>query len=464
MNFSEYLSSMRGKRVAVLGYGVSNRPLVRLLAESGAETAVFDKKTEAELGEHAETLKRLNVRTVLGSGYLEQLPGWRPDVIFRTPGLRPDLPPIAQAVAQGARLTSEMESFFDVCPCPIIAVTGSEGKTTTTTLIAELLRRSGKTVHIGGNIGTPLFDRAGDMTPGDIVTVELSSFQLLTMKKSAQTAIVKNVTPNHLDYHHGMEEYIDAKRNVFRYQSPEDRLILNWDNEVTRGYAEEARARVSWFSIRERVDEGVWLDGDTLVYSHAGTDTPVLRRGDIRIAGLHNVENFATAIAAVYGDVPQEVYVPFAREFGGVEHRIEFVREFRGVRYYNDSIATSPTRVIAGLHAFDQKLIVIAGGYDKKIPFDVLGPEFVQHVRALVLCGATAKKIRAAVEKAPGYDPEKLPIIDVQSFAGAVETARRLAVPGDIVTLSPACAAFDQFDNFEHRGRVYKDIVRSFED
>ena len=400
--------------------------------------------------------------TVLGADYLERLPGWEPEVVFRTPGLRPDLPPIAEAVARGARLTSEMESFFDVCPCPIIAVTGSEGKTTTTTLIAELLRRAGKTVHVGGNIGTPLFDRAGEMRPEDVAAVELSSFQLLTMRKSAQTAVVKNVTPNHLDYHKGMEVYIDAKRHVFRSQTAEDRLILNWDNAVTRGFAAEARARVSWFSVRERVEEGVWLDGDTLVYSHAGADTPVLARADIRLPGLHNVENYATAIAAVRGQVPEDAYAPFAREFGGVEHRIEFVRELGGVRYYNDSIATAPTRVIAGLHAFDRKLIVIAGGYDKKIPFDVLGPEFVEHVKALVLCGTTSPKIRAAVENAPGYDPEKLPIVDAPDLYGAVAAARALAVPGDVVTLSPACAAFDQFDNFEHRGRVFKEIVRSF--
>ena len=462
MTFSDYLASLRGQRVAVLGFGVSTRPLVRTLTDAGVRVAVFDKKTPDQMGEHGKTLLSLPVETFTGPDYLDKLPDWQPDVVFRTPGLRPDLPGIAKALEQGAVLTSEMESFFEVCPCPIIAVTGSEGKTTTTTLIAELLRRAGKTVHVGGNIGTPLFDRAGGIAPEDVVCVELSSFQLLTMRKSAQTAVVKNVTPNHLDYHKGMEEYIDAKRNVFRWQGPEDRLILNWDNEVTRSYAAEAKGSVVWFSVKERVDEGVWLDGDTLVYSHAGTDTPVLARADIRIPGLHNVENYATAIAAVYGAVPEGVYAPFAREFGGVEHRIEFVRELDGVRYFNDSIATSPTRVIAGLHSFDQKLIVIAGDYDKKIPFDVLGPEFVKHVKALVLCGTTAPKIRAAVEAAPGYDPASLPIVDAPDFKSAVEQARALAVPGDVVTLSPACAAFDQFDNFEHRGRVYKEIVRSW--
>ncbi|MEA4824284.1 MAG: UDP-N-acetylmuramoyl-L-alanine--D-glutamate ligase [Clostridiaceae bacterium] len=462
MNFSEYLSALNGKRVAVLGVGVSNRPLVKILVEAGAEVTVCDKKSAEQLGEYMDTLKALGVRTVLGADSLDALPSLHPDVIFRTPGLRPDQTGIVRAVENGAVLTSEMEAFFDVCPCPIIAVTGSEGKTTTTTEIAGLLRRAGKTVHIGGNIGTPLFDRTPDIHPEDIVAVELSSFQLMTMKKSAHTAVVKNVTPNHLDYHRGMSEYIDAKRKVFRWQRPGDRLILNWDNEVTRAYAAEAVGDVVWFSVHDRVDEGVYLDGDTLVYAHAGKTTPVLQRSDIRLPGLLNVDNFATAIAAVYPCVPPDVYAPFAREFNGVEHRIEFVREYQGVRYYNDSIATAPTRVIAGLHAFDQKLIVIAGGYDKKIPFDALGPEFVEHVKALVLCGTTSPKIRAAVESAPGYNAQELPIIDAATFQEAVLTAKSLAHPGDVVTLSPSCAAFDQFDNFEHRGRVYKEIVRSF--
>ncbi|MDD6878237.1 MAG: UDP-N-acetylmuramoyl-L-alanine--D-glutamate ligase [Clostridiaceae bacterium] len=462
MNYTEYLSSLRGKRVAVLGVGVSNRPLVGILARTGADVTVCDKKSAGQLGDYMDTLRALGVRTVLGPDYLDTLPSLRPDVIFRTPGLRPDLPGIVRALENGAVLTSEMEAFFDVCPCPIIAVTGSEGKTTTTTEIAGLLRRAGKTVHIGGNIGTPLFDRTPEIRPEDIVAVELSSFQLMTMKKSAHTAVVKNVTPNHLDYHRGMEEYIDAKRNVFRWQNAGDRLVLNWDNPVTRAYAEEAKGSVVWFSIHDRVDEGVYLDGDTLVYAHGGRTEPVLSRADIRLPGMHNVDNFATAIAAVHDMVPADVIAPFAREFNGVEHRIEFVREYEGVRYYNDSIATAPTRVIAGLHAFEQKLIVIAGGYDKKIPFDALGPEFVDHVKALVLCGTTSPKIRAAVENAPGYDPEKLPIVDAPTFRDAVLTAKSLAQPGDVVTLSPACAAFDQFDNFEHRGRVYKEIVRSF--
>ena len=462
MTFQEYLTHIRDKKIAVIGVGVSNRPLVRLLCENGARVTVCDKKTEEKLGDYAQTLREMGVSLRLGETYLDHLDEPAFDYIFRTPGLRPDHPGILKGLEKGAKLTSEMEVFFSVCPCPIIAVTGSEGKTTTTTLIAEMLRRAGKTVFVGGNIGTPLLDKTPEMKPCDVACVELSSFQLMSMPMSAHTAVVKNVTPNHLDYHKGMEEYIDAKRNVFRWQNENDTLVLNWDNEVTRAYAKEAKGKVVWFSIHDKVEEGVYLDGDTLVWAHDGKTVPVLEKDEIRIPGMHNVENFATAIATVFGQVPMEEIAPFAKEFGGVEHRIEFVREFEGVRYFNDSIATAPTRVIAGLHAFDQKLILICGGYDKKIPFDVLGPEFVAHVKGMVLCGVTAPKIRAAVENAPGYDPKELPIVEVDDFKEAVYVAKAMAHPGDVVSLSPACAAFDKFDNFEHRGRVYKEIVRNF--
>lgn len=289
--------------------------------------------------------------------------------------------------------------------------------------------------------------------------MELSSFQLMTMRMSAPVAVVKNVTPNHLDYHQGMEEYIDAKRNVFRWQDETGTLVLNYDNAVTRAYADEAKGRVVWFSMKEKVSEGTFLDGGTVYYTHAGKSTRVLDITDVKLPGMHNVENYMTAVAAVWGIVDPALIAPFAREFGGVEHRIEFVRELDGVRYYNDSIATAPTRVIAGLHAFDQKLILIMGGYDKKIPFDVLGPELIDHAKAVVLCGATAPQIRAAIENAPGYNPAVLPIAETDDFRDAVCRARAFAVPGDIVTLSPACAAFDQFDNFEKRGEFYKAVV-----
>lgn len=373
------------------------------------------------------------------------------------------MPQLREAVARGSVLTSEMEEFFHVCPCPIIAVTGSDGKTTTTTIIAELLRAAGKTVHVGGNIGHPLLCEAGEMAQTDWAVLELSSFQLMTMDVSPHIAVMTNLAPNHLDVHRDMDEYVESKANIFCHQQPGDIAVFNLDNNITRGLGGECASQVRWFSRREEPAEGVFLRGESIICRRSGQEREVLRTTDIKIPGVHNVENYMAAIAAVDGLVPDEVIRRFAREFGGVEHRIELVRTYRGVKFYNDSIASSPSRTIAGLRSFKQQVILIAGGYDKHIPFDVLGPEVVEHVKLLILCGATADKIRAAVENAPGYEPGKPEILDVTPFERAVETARDRAEEGDIVTLSPACAAFDQFKNFMERGKTFKKIVNGWE-
>ena len=458
MTLSDYLASLEGKTVAVIGCGVSNRPLLRRLAASRAKVCAYDRKTRAELGEFADELDALGIALYAGPDYLDFLHG---DVVFRTPGLRPDLPQIARAVEAGAVLTSEMEVFFDVCPCPIYAVTGSDGKTTTSTLIAELLTASGFRCHLGGNIGRPLLCSADEIAPDDRVVVELSSFQLLTMKKAPQVAVVTNVAPNHLDIHRNMDEYIAAKRNVFLYQHASARVVLNYENSITRSFAAEAPGKVCFFSKTGIPGDGAYLDSGVIHMRENGLDTAVLPISDIRIPGMHNVENSMAAIAAVWGSVPVSAIRSLARSFGGVEHRIEFVREVRGVRYYNDSIASSPTRTIAGLHAFTQKIILIAGGYDKKIPFEPLAPEICAHVKTLILCGATAEKIRAAVAACPDFDPGALSILEAGTLEKAVSLAASAAVPGDIVSLSPACAAFDQFANFAVRGRAFKEYVHA---
>ena len=457
MTFKEYLASLRGKTVAVIGCGVSNRPLLRALASSDAQVCAYDRKTKEALGEFGEELDKLGIGFVGGDDYLSSLHG---DVIFRTPGLRPDVPQIARCVEAGAELTSEMEVFFRVCPCPIYAVTGSDGKTTTSTLISRLLSRAGYTCHLGGNIGKPLLCDADNMKKEDRVVVELSSFQLLTMHASPAVAVVTNVAPNHLDVHRDMAEYIEAKRHVFAGQDESARLVLNHENDITRGFAEDAKGHVFFFSKGAIPADGAYLEENVIHLRENGADTAVLPITDIRIPGMHNVENYMAAICAVWGSVSVPDIVEEAKTFGGVEHRIEFVREVKGVKYYNDSIASSPTRTIAGLRAFRQKIILIAGGYDKKIPFEPLAPEVCAHVKALILCGATAGKIRAAVEGYEGFDPRALPICETDTLEKAVTLASELAKPGDIVSLSPACAAFDQFANFEVRGRTYKEYVR----
>ena len=453
----EYLDSLQGKRIAVIGIGVSNTPLIKMLLRAGLSVTACDKKEREDFDGLIEELESLGAEVRLGPDYMD---GLDQDIIFRTPGLRPDATPLLAARERGSVITSEMEVFFQVCPCEIIAVTGSDGKTTTTTIISELLKKAGYNVYVGGNIGKPLLAETPNMEPDDMVVLELSSFQLMTMDMSPEIAVVTNVAPNHLDVHKSMEEYVAAKENIFVHQSTEDLAVFNWDNEITRGFARKASSNVMCFSRREVLERGVYVKDEAIWCADRDGHRKVLPLSDILLPGSHNVENYMAAIAAVNGLVSDETIRLFARSFGGVEHRIELVRTVDGVRYYNDSIASSPTRTIAGLRSFAEKVILIAGGYDKHIPFDVLGPEIIEHVKELILTGDTAEKIRAAVENAPGYNGSNPPIRMYQDFEQAVLAAHSMAQPGDVVILSPACASFDRFKNFMERGNTFKRIVR----
>ena len=454
MKFEEYLNTLQQKTVAVIGIGVSNRPLIELLLDWGVAVTACDRQERAALGTYADTLEARGARLRLGADYLE---GLTEDVIFRTPGMRPDLPQLTAAVARGSVLTSEMEVFFEVCPCPKIAVTGSDGKTTTTTIIAELLKRAGRTVHLGGNIGHPLLAETGSMAPEDIAVLELSSFQLMTMTQSPHIAVITNLAPNHLDVHKDFQEYIDAKKNIFTHQTAQDIAVFNADNPYTAEEAGRAVGRARLFSRKQELKDGVFLRGGAIIARSGGQEREVMQVSDIRLPGVHNVENYLAAIAAVDGLVPDEVIRDFAREFGGVEHRIELIRTRKGVRWYNDSIASSPSRTIAGLNSFPEKVILIAGGKDKGIPYDALGPVVNDHVKLLLLCGATAGVIRRAVEQADNYNG--LEILDVADYREAVSIADSRSAEGDVVILSPASTSFDRFKNFMERGKAFKAIV-----
>ncbi len=453
---ADYVQSLQGKTVAVIGIGVSNTPLIRTLLQAGIAVTACDKNTREAFGPLAEELEQLGAQLRLGPDYLEEL---KEDVIFRSPGIRPDLPAFQKAVARGGQLTSEMEAFFAVCPCKIIAVTGSDGKTTTTTLISEMLKAAGYTVHVGGNIGKPLLSEADSMKPQDVVVLELSSFQLMTLRKSPAVAVVTNLSPNHLDIHTSLEEYYGSKEHIFSHQGSEDLAIFNQDNAITRSLAKKAPGNVVMFSRQTPLPKGVFVDDGVLCVADEQGKRELFHQSEILIPGEHNVENYLAAIAAVQGLVPDETILHIARTFPGVEHRIELVRTLDGVRYYNDSIASSPTRTIAGLRSFPQKVILIAGGYDKKIPFDTLGREILSRVKTLILTGHTAEKIRDAVQNAEGYEGTSLPILMADDFSQAVAAAREAAEEGDIVILSPACASFDHFKNFAQRGNTFKTIV-----
>ena len=446
--FDRYFKSLSDKRIVVLGLGVSNRPLVRLLLSYGCNVVGCDRTPRQKLDDEVLQLEKQGCQLRLGDTYLENLSA---DIVFRTPGMHPDNPALQALRADGAKVTSEMEVFFELCPCKIIAVTGSDGKTTTTTLISEFLKAAGKTVWLGGNIGTPLLPVCGKISEDDIAVVELSSFQLMDMERSAHVAVVTNLAPNHLDMHKDMNEYVEAKKNIFKYQTSADKLILNADNAITAAFVGNGVTR--YFSRKTAAD--ICLDGSIITRQ----GQPVLNKDDILIPGEHNVENYMAAILAVEGIVEDDVICHVAKTFGGVEHRIELVRVKDGVRFYNDSIASSPSRTIAGLRSFPEKVLLIAGGYDKHIPYDVLGPEICMHVKTVFVNGATASQIRLAVENAPQYTPGYPQIVDCADFTDAVIKAASAAESGDIVLMSPASAAFDQFKNFMERGKYYKKLV-----
>ena len=446
--FENYFTSLKGKKIAVLGLGVSNRPLVRLLLEFGCSVIGCDRTPREKLEEEVLELEKLGCTLSVGEGYLDDL---QAELVFRTPGMHPANPALEALRSRGAQVTSEMEAFFAVCPCPLIAVTGSDGKTTTTTLISEMLKAQGYTVWLGGNIGTPLLPLCRQMKDSDFAVVELSSFQLMDMTHSPSRAVITNLAPNHLDVHKDMEEYVWAKKNIYRFQKDTDLLVLNADNAITKDLTGNGITR--FFA---RVGKAyVCQEGDFIIRD----GQQVLNVNDILIPGVHNIENYMAAIAAVEGLVSDETIRRVASTFGGVEHRIELVRIKDGVRFYNDSIASSPSRTMAGLRSFSEKVLLIAGGYDKNIPYDELGPEICAHVKTLYLGGATGPKIRAAVEAAANYAIGAPEIIDCGDFETAVRRSAADAKPGDVVLMSPASAAFDQFKNFMVRGAFFKKLV-----
>ena len=453
-----FFKSMNGKKIAFCGIGTSNLPLIELFIKYGASVTACDRRTREQLGDSADVAQKAGAKLSLGDDYLKNLDV---DIVFRTPGMRYYMDELVEMRNRGVVVTSEMEVFFDLCPCKIYAITGSDGKTTTTSIIAQMLQAQGKTVHLGGNIGTPLLPEIESIGYDDAAVVELSSFQLISMRKGPDVAVVTNLAPNHLDIHKDMQEYIDAKKNLVIHQGAFSRVVLNKDNEITNGFEPECRGRVLKFSRKSQLNNGAYLDeNNNIVFADNGKKTVVMNIADIKIPGMHNVENYMAAISAVWGEVSVENIVNVAKTFAGVEHRAEFVREFEGVKYYNDSIASSPTRTALGtLSLYDFKIILIAGGYDKKIPYDGLGPVICDKVKYLILMGATAPKIKAAVLNADNYSDGNPTIIEVSNMEEAVAKAREVAKPGDLVSMSPASASFDLYKNFDQRGKHFKSIV-----
>lgn len=461
----KFKENIKGKKVAVLGIGISNIPAIKYLVELGAKVSARDKKEK--LHDSVDMLKNIGVEFVLGDNYLENLENY--DYIFRSPGIKPFTYEIEKAVELGNTiLTSEIEKVIELSPCKVIGVTGSDGKTTTTTLIAKFLEQAGYKVWLGGNIGTPLFSKLDEMKKEDVVVLELSSFQLMTLDKSPHISVITNISPNHLDYHKDYNEYIMSKANIFLSQNKNDILVLNKDCSITNNYLKIIEDRnidtnIRAFSVENDVKKGVYLKNNYIVSNIFEKNEKICNIKDVKLVGIHNLANICAAATAIYDLVDKNDIKTVVTSFGGVEHRMELVAQKSGVKWYNDSIGTSPTRTIAGLKSFNDKVILIAGGYDKNIPYEPLAPYILEKVKHLILIGKTATKIRNAViaeAKKQEVDlKEILDIVEFNTLEECVNYANKIAKENDIVVMSPASASFDMYKNFEERGNHFKRLV-----
>lgn len=457
MSLFKYISALKEKSIAVIGLGVSNEPLVRLLLKGGCkDITVCDKRSSDDLGYVFKEFSKMGISFCLGEDYLSGTAN--KDLIFRTPGILPFNPYLLQAKEQGAEISSEMELFFRLCPCKTIAVTGSDGKTTTSTIIAELLSEAGYTVHLGGNIGHPLLPELDKIKADDIAVLELSSFQLHSMYCVPDVAVITNISPNHLDMHRSFSDYVEAKKMIFKNQRPNCRLVLNNSDTLCSSFSDEAVSELIWFSENPNISRGYFLRDNEVLRISDGEEIVIQDISDIKLQGKHNALNYLAAYSAVDGMVPYDKMRRVSGNFSGVEHRLEFVRNINGIDFINDSIASSPSRTIACLHSFSSPLIIIAGGYDKEIPFDNLADELCINSKAVVLTGDTADKIHNAILCSKKYSGS--PVIYLEDdFESAVNRAYSLAEYGDTIVLSPACASFDRFRNFAQRGELFKKLV-----
>lgn len=455
--FNEYI---RFRKVAVIGLGVSNLPLLDYLYEKKAQVTVFDERTVDEIPQNIITkINTYEFKYSFGKNCLEKLKGF--NIIFRSPSCLPTRKELQEEADRGAIVTTEVEMLMEMCPCKIIGVTGSDGKTTTTSMINAILKKAGYNTFLGGNIGTPLFTKLPEIKPDDIVVLELSSFQLMNMQVSLDIAVITNITPNHLNIHKDYQEYIDAKKNIFKNQDENGILILNYDNDITRSCAKEAKGKVIFFSSKEKLDNGFIVDEEIIKECEDKVRKHILNTNEVILRGNHNFQNIATALAATKTLVDTDIAVQAIKEFKPVEHRIEFIREIDGVKWYNDSASSSPTRTLSGINAFKENIVLIAGGYDKNLDYEPLAKPVLDKVSTLILIGQTAEKIFDAVKNEADKQNKKIDIYMCDSLEQTIDIAKKTSKKGDVVLFSPASASFDMFKNFADRGEKFKNLVNN---
>ena len=454
--------NFKNKKIAVIGLGVSNIPLIDYLKVEQADVTVFDDREEEKIAlDIIEKIKKYEFKYYLGNGNLENLKGF--DMIFRSPSCMPTKPELVAEKQRGAIVTTEIEQLMKLAPCKIIGITGSDGKTTTTTLTYEILKKAGLNVHLGGNIGIPLFTKLNEMQPEDIIVLELSSFQLMEMDISPDIAAITNITPNHLNIHKDYEEYINAKKNIFKYQNEKGILVLNADNELTNACKNEANGKVIMFSSTQKLDNGYIVEDGIIKKCEDGIRRHILNTSDLKLKGIHNFQNVCTALALTENLVDIDNAVETIKEFSGVHHRLELVRTIDGVEWYNDSASTSPTRGISALNSFNNKeIILIAGGADKNLDYTPIGKPIVDKVKSLILIGQTAPKIYDAVKTELENQNKKLDIHMCETFEQSLNLAKRIAKPGQVVLFSPASTSYDMFKDMYERGDKFKEAVNEF--
>ena len=395
-----------------------------------------------------------------GKDYLSELHGF--DLILGSPSCLPTTKELEEEMKKGSVVTTEVELLMKMCPCKIVGVTGSDGKTTTTTLISKVLKDAGHRCHVGGNIGIPLFTKLNEILPDDVVVLELSSFQLMGMEISPDVSVITNITPNHLNVHKDYEEYIEAKKNIFKFQDSQGILILNYDNEITKSCSMQANGKVIYFSSKEKLTNGYIVDENIIKKCEDGLRKHVINTNDLILRGKHNYENVCAVLAAVEDLVDEEEAIKTIQEFPGVEHRIEFVREIDEVKWYNDSASSTPSRTISGLNAFDkEEIVLIAGGADKNLNYTPIAKPILDKVKTLILMGQTAEKIFDAVKQEEEKENKEINIYMANNLAQAIDLAKKYATPNQVILFSPASTSFDMFKNMYERGEKFKEIVNS---
>ena len=454
----EFNNELANKKIAIIGMGVSNIPLIDYFYKYKAKITIFDKRTIDNLDDIVlKKINEYNIEYSLGENNLSKLHGF--DYIFRSPSCRPDTRELVEEEKNGAIITSEIEMLIKLCPGTVIGITGSDGKTTTTSLIYAILKEKGYECFLGGNIGVPLFTKLNEMTPNSVVVLELSSFQLMNMNISPKISVITNISPNHLDIHKSYEEYINSKKNIFSHQNSNDIVVLNADNEITYNLKSEANGKVILFSSKQKLDNGIIYDNKIIKSCEDGLRRHIIEVKNIKLRGIHNYENICAAIAATKSLVDIDTQIKAISKFAGVEHRLEYIRTINGIEWYNDSIGTSPSRTIAGLNSFDEKIVLIAGGYDKQLDYTPIAKPIVEHVSALILVGATTEKIYTAVTNELKAQGKEIPIAKCTTLEETISIAHKIAKDGEVVLFSPASASFDMYKNFAERCDLFKELV-----